>query len=163
MSILTLDGWQRIPVVRSWWMCPNLRHCHRPTGTVLILGIVDIAGDSDGETFSGTHIDALGGTARRCKKELRFATNVTHVISKRVMAKAQGIGRGIALKDLRGIRTRTTVRKAQRRRQHGWAIHQLPSCIEYTTRLAGACDPGRPAQYFAPVSALGIDPKMQSS
>src|SRR5690606_39939031 len=44
---------------------------------------------------------------------------------------------GIALEDLTHIRTRTTVRKAQRREHASWSFFQLRSFIEYKARVAG--------------------------
>ena len=121
------------------------------------LGIANIAADSDGEIYSGGHLNGLRkrhaklrarlqakGTKsakrlarKRRRKERRFAQNVNHVIAKRLVAKAKDTGRGIAIEDLKGIRERITVKKAQRRVQHSWAFHQLRSFIEYKARLAG--------------------------
>ncbi|MER3402118.1 MAG: hypothetical protein C4337_02170, partial [Armatimonadota bacterium] len=71
------------------------------------------------------------------RKERRFARDVNHVISRRLVAKAKGTGRGIALEDLKGIRERISVLKAQRRVPHSWGFHQLGSFIEYKARLVG--------------------------
>ena len=121
------------------------------------LGIVNIAADSDGKTYSGGQVNGLRkrhaklraklqakGTkaakrllVRRSRKERRFATNVNHTISKSVVAKAKGTGRGIALEELSGIRDRTVVRHSQRRQHHSWAFRQLRSFIEYKAKLAG--------------------------
>ena len=121
------------------------------------LGIKNIAVDSDGETFSGGKMNGLRhrharlrqrlqakGTKsakrllkKRRRKEMRFAMNENHRISKMIVAKAKDTGRGIALEDLKGIRDRITVRKAQRRQQHSWSFYQLRCFIEYKSRLAG--------------------------
>lgn len=121
------------------------------------LGITNLAADSDGETYSGGQVNGLRrryaklraklqkkGTKsakrllkKRRHKEQRFVRDVNHCISKRLVAKAKGTGRGIALEDLTGIRDRVTVRKAQRRSHHSWAFYQLRSFIEYKARLAG--------------------------
>jgi len=121
------------------------------------LGIVNIATDSDGETYSGAQINSLRkrharlraklqskGTKsakrllkRRRGKERRFAQDVNHVIAKRIVEKAEGTGRAIGLEDLSGIRDRTTVRKRQRRQHHSWAFHDLRQKIEYKAILAG--------------------------
>lgn len=77
------------------------------------------------------HLKKLSG------RELRFHTHTNHCISKNVVAKAKDTGRMIALEDLEGIRTRMTVGKAQRNRQHSWAFAQLRSFIEYKAALAG--------------------------
>ena len=121
------------------------------------LGIVNIATDNDGQSFSGKQIDetreryaklranlqkAKSRSAKRHLKKLsgregRFHRHVNHVISRNIVAKAKDTGRMIALEDLDGIRTRTTVRKAQRSRQSSWAFEQLGSFIEYKAALAG--------------------------
>jgi IS605 OrfB family transposase len=74
---------------------------------------------------------------KRRRKESRFARDTNHVISKRIVSLAQGTGRGIALEDLTHIRTRTTVRKAQRREHASWSFSQLRFFIEYKARVAG--------------------------
>ncbi|MER3403304.1 MAG: transposase, partial [Armatimonadota bacterium] len=99
------------------------------------LGIVNIATDSDGAAYSGGHLNGLRkrhaklrarlqakGTKsakrllkKRRRKERRFARDANHRIAKALVAKAKGTVRGIALEDLKGIRERITVRKAQRR------------------------------------------------
>ena len=121
------------------------------------MGIVNLATDSDGGNFSGEQTDKTrerystlkaglqkAGTRsakRHLKKisgmERRFNTHTNHCISKSVVAKAKDTGRMIAIEDLEGIRTRMTVRKAQRSRQHSWAFAQLGSFIEYKAALAG--------------------------
>ena len=121
------------------------------------LGIVNIAADSDGETYSGGQVNGLRkrharlrarlqtkGTRsarkllkRRSRKESRFARHINHVISKGLVAKAQRTKRAIALEDLSGIRSRMRVRRSQRRQQHSWSFYQLRSFIEYKARLAG--------------------------
>ena len=121
------------------------------------MGIVNLATDSDGGNFSGEQTDKTrekyavlkaglqkAGTRsakRHLKKisgrERRFHTHTNHVISRNVVAKAKDTGRMIAIEDLEGIRTRMTVRKAQRSRQHSWAFRQLRSFIEYKAALVG--------------------------
>lgn len=121
------------------------------------LGIVNLATDSDGKTFSGKQIDKVreknatlrtnlqsAGTKsakRHLKKlsgrEARFHRDVNHVISKKIVAKAKDTGKAVALEDLKGIRTSTVVRKAQRSRNHSWAFRQLRSFIEYKAALSG--------------------------
>jgi IS605 OrfB family transposase len=121
------------------------------------LGIVNIAADSDGETYSGGQVNGLRhrharlrarlqskGTKparkllkKRSRKESRFARDVNHCISKRLVAKAECTKRAIALEDLRGIRSRMKVRRPQRRQQHSWAFGQLRSFVDYKARLAG--------------------------
>ena len=121
------------------------------------LGVVNILADSDGTTYSGGRVNGLRkrhaklrarlqskGThsskrllQKRRRKESRFARDVNHCISKQVVAKAEGTGRGIALEDLQGIRDRTTVRKAHRRQHYSWSFYQLRSFIQYKAQLQG--------------------------
>jgi putative transposase len=122
------------------------------------LGIVNIATDSDGENFSGAHLNALRHRHRRLRaklqskgtksakrllnrrrdKEALFARDVNHRISKRIVAKAQGTRRAIALEVLDGIRARVTVRHGrQRAALHSWAFFDLKQKIAYKAALAG--------------------------
>jgi IS605 OrfB family transposase len=134
----------------------------QPEGTLGIdLGIVNLATDSDGETFSGAPVERVRqrmlklraalqkkGTksAKRHLKRLRrterrFHTNTNHIISKRLVAKAKQTKRGIAMEDLRHIRQRTdrTVRRVQRHRHASWSFAELRAFIEYKAALAGVC------------------------
>ena len=133
------------------------------------LGIVNIATVSDGDSFTGNHIQNVRarysrlraklqskGTKsakrllkKRSGKERRFQTDTNHYISKKLVTRAKDTHRGIALEDLKGIRERVTVRKAQRRVIHSWAFAQLRFFIEYKARLAG-------------VPILSIDPRNTS-
>src|SRR3972149_2784543 len=121
------------------------------------LGITNIAADSDGENYSSRHLNGLRKRHRRLRqrlqrkrtksarrllkkrrhKESRFAQDVNHGIAKRIVGKAEGTGRGIALEDLKGIRERITVGKRQRSQHHSWAFHDLRAKIEYKARLRG--------------------------
>jgi IS605 OrfB family transposase len=121
------------------------------------LGIVNLATDSDGKTYSGEAVEKVRrrhhrnrrrlqrkGT-RGAKKRLRklsgreagFRRHQNHVISKAIVVKAKGTDRGIALEDLKGIRDRVTVRRRDRARHAGWSFFQLRSFVEYKARLAG--------------------------
>jgi len=123
------------------------------------LGIVNLATDSTGETFSGEAIEknrqrhqALRqrlqkhGTksARKHLKKLsgreaRFKRHTNHVISKRIVQKAQSNQQAIAIEELRHIRQRTerTVRHSQRARQSSWTFGQLRQFLSYKAALAG--------------------------
>ncbi len=121
------------------------------------MGVVNIATDSDGNNHSGKALRALRyrhrqlrarlqskGTksakrllAKRRRKEARFARDVNHVISKTIVSKAKGTGRGIKLEDLSGIRDRITVKKAQRAGIASWSFYQLRTFIEYKGVLNG--------------------------
>ena len=134
----------------------------QPEGTLGVdLGIVNLATDSDGETFSGAQVEhtrqrllklraALQkkGTksAKRHLKRLRrslrrFHQNTNHVISKKLVAKAKATKRGIAIEDLRHIRSRTDARlqKSQRHRHASWSFFQLRAFLTYKAALAGVC------------------------
>lgn len=122
-------------------------------------GIVNLATDSEGETFSGEAVEKVckrhhalrqrlqkRGTksAKRHLKKLsgkehRFKKNTNHVISKHLVQKAKATQQAIAIEDLRHIRKRTdsTVRRSQRNRHSSWAFGQLRAFLEYKARLAG--------------------------
>lgn len=70
-------------------------------------------------------------------KERRFAKDVNHTISKRIVALAQDTERAIALENLQEIRTRVTVRREQRATLHSWSFFQLHSFLDYKCQLAG--------------------------
>ncbi|MBK8750539.1 MAG: transposase [Candidatus Competibacteraceae bacterium] len=121
------------------------------------LGIVQIASDSDGESFSGETVEntrrryhelrkalqARGSrSARRHvqrirRKESRFRRNQNHVISKKLVEKAKDTGRGIKLENLKHIHERTTVRKSDRAKHSGWSFFQLQSFIDYKAKREG--------------------------
>jgi IS605 OrfB family transposase len=121
------------------------------------LGVVNIAVDSDGEIHSASHLlnvrhrnrrlrgklQRLGTRSAKRKikrlsgREARFARDTNHVISKRIVAKAEGTARAIALEDLKGITKRQTVRQSQRATLHSWSFHQLREFIAYKAELAG--------------------------
>jgi len=122
------------------------------------LGIVNLAADSDGETFSGDRVErrrqwyagrrqALQkvGTksAKRRLRQLRgrqrrFQKDTNHHISKRLVAKAERTKRAIALEDLTHIRQRARVKgPGQRARHSNWAFGQLRAFISYKAQRAG--------------------------
>jgi IS605 OrfB family transposase len=75
---------------------------------------------------------------QRSGREARFARDTNHCISKALVSTAQDTARGIALEDLKHIRTRITVRgKRQRRVLHSWGFFQLRAFIAYKAALAG--------------------------
>jgi len=123
------------------------------------LGIVNLATDSEGESFSGEQVEKtrqrMHSLRQRLQKrgtksakrhlgklsgrEARFRKNVNHVISKRIVQKATTHRQGLAIEDLRHIRPRTdrTVRKSQRNRQSSWAFFQLRFFLSYKAAFAG--------------------------
>ncbi|MEW2479669.1 transposase [Mycobacterium sp. NPDC049093] len=74
---------------------------------------------------------------KRARKEARFATDVNHQISKRIVAEAERTGRGIAVEDLTGIRERVRLRKPQRATHSSWAFAQLGVFLTYKAARAG--------------------------
>ena len=105
------------------------------------MGIVNIATTSTGEQASGARLNHYRkrqarlrkrlqakktSSARRLlkkrrRKEARFAADVNHQISKRIVAEAERTGCGIAVEELTGIRDRVRFRKPQRAMLHSWA------------------------------------------
>jgi IS605 OrfB family transposase len=121
------------------------------------LGLVSIAHTSDGTRFAGAQLNSRRarnarlrrklqkkGTKaakrlmrRRRRKERRFATDINHQISKKIVDVAKRTGRGISMEDLKGIRGRVRATKTQRRRLHSWAFGQLQSFVVYKANRAG--------------------------
>lgn len=132
-------------------------------------GIVNIATTSDGLQFSGVVVLGVRKRRRRQRRRLqakqtrsakrrlrllsgreaRFATDVNHQISKRIVEEAQRTKRGIAVENLAGIRVRTGFRRSQRDNLHSWAFHQLRMFLAYKAQLAG-------------VPLVAVDPKYTS-
>lgn len=121
------------------------------------LGIVNLATDSDGTTYTGEAVERVRRRHQRNRKRLqktgtrgarkrlkalagregRFRSHQNHCISKKLVQTAQDTTRGIVLEDLIHIRRRTTVRRSQRARHGGWGFFQLRSFVEYKARLCG--------------------------
>lgn len=121
------------------------------------LGIVNLATDNDGQTFTGAQVRAVRqryhkrrqilqrvGTQsakRRLKKnsgrEQRFMRDTNHKISKALVEKAAISRKALALEDLTGIRQRVTVRREQRYERHSWAFSQLRQFLTYKAAWAG--------------------------
>ena len=121
------------------------------------LGVVNIASTSDGDRAAGARLNRYRkrqqrlrvrlqakktSSARRLlkkrrRKETRFAADINHQVSKRIVAEAQRTGRGIAVEELTGIRTRVRLRKPQRAAVHSWAFAQLGGFLRYKAKAAG--------------------------
>jgi putative transposase len=131
-----------------------------PTGFLGVdLGIVNLAADSDGETYSGADVRRVrecrfqhrqrlqtANTRRarwrlrkNARREARFQRDVNHCISKQLVQKAKTERKALALEELGHIRKRTDngSRRAQRRLRTSWAFRQLRSCIAYKAAQAG--------------------------
>lgn len=130
------------------------------------LGVVNIATTSDGQKFSGAKAEAVRvcrserrrrlqreasrqkkrgkrpRSARRAmqrlgRKEARFRRHENHCISKHLTKLAEDTKRGIAVEDLRHIRTRIRFAKSQRARMGAWAFAQLQAFLAYKAKLRG--------------------------
>jgi IS605 OrfB family transposase len=121
------------------------------------LGIVNLATDSDGNTYTGdaievvrqrcmTHRETFQRTGTRSAKrrlnamagqQARFQRWINHGIAKRLVQLAKDTKAVLVLEDLTHIRDRVTVRKRQRSRQHNWSFGQLRSFITYKAQRVG--------------------------
>ncbi|MFL5664605.1 MAG: RNA-guided endonuclease InsQ/TnpB family protein [Ktedonobacteraceae bacterium] len=121
------------------------------------LGMVNLATDNTGETFSGAKVHEVRthyqkrrqvlqkvGTRsakRRLKKmsgrEKRFQKDTNHCISKKLVHKAARTRKALAFEDLTGIRERVTVRRENRYERQSWAFYQLRLFITYKAAQAG--------------------------
>jgi putative transposase len=129
-------------------------------------GVVNLATDSTGETFSGQEVEKtrqkyqarrqrlqMAAAKRKQRghrpksirrklksagqKEQRFRRDTNHVISKKLVEKAKDTRSGIAVEDLKGIRDRARFRKTQRAQMSGWSFAQLRTFVEYKAGIAG--------------------------
>jgi IS605 OrfB family transposase len=121
------------------------------------LGIVQLAADSDGKSYSGADVERVRrrqqkrrsglqkcGTKaakRRLRKlarrQRRYQAHVNHCIAKAVVLDAERTSRGIALEELKGIRQRVTARSNQRARLGNWGFAQLGAFVSYKAKRAG--------------------------
>jgi putative transposase len=121
------------------------------------MGIVNVATTSTGKKASGARLNSYRkrqvrlrkrlqakktSSARRLlkkrrRKESRFAADINHQISKRIVAEAERTGCGIAVEKLTGIRDRVRLRKPQRATLHSWAFAQLGSFLAYKAKQVG--------------------------
>lgn len=121
------------------------------------LGIVNIATDSDGERHSGSHLNRVRNKHRRLRQKLQkkgtkgakrrlkklkgketcFARHTNHVLTKRLVEKAERTRRAIALEDLKGIRGRARARRSQRTALHSWSFFDFGSKLAYKCQRAG--------------------------
>ena len=121
------------------------------------LGLVVLAATSDGKLFGGGKVNGMRqrycrirsrlqskGTKsakrllkKRRSKESLFARDVNHCISKEIVSDAKCTGKGIALEDLKNIRSRIKARKANRRDLHSWAFADMANKLEYKAKLSG--------------------------
>ena len=142
---------------RKWFLYATVDAPEAPVAHPVDLGIVNIATTSDGDRVAGARLNryrkrqarlrkrlqakntrsARRLLRKRRRKEHRFATDVNHQISKRIVAEAERTGRGIAVEQLGGIRDRVRLRKPQRTTLHSWAFAQLGAFLAYKAQAAG--------------------------
>jgi IS605 OrfB family transposase len=133
------------------------------------LGIVNLACDSDGNTFCGAKIEhvrrrnksrrralqklgtrsAKRALKRASGKQSRFQRHTNHCISKAIVSKAERGRCAVALEDLEGIRDRVKATRRQRERLSNWGFHEMRSLIVYKAALRG-------------VTVLLVDPRNTS-
>ena len=121
------------------------------------LGIASLLVDSDGTTHSGTAVErkrrdiqkrrarlqqrGTRAAKRRLRlisrKQARYQRHTNHCIAKAVVLEAERTGRGIAIEQLKGIRSRVTARSNQRARLGNWGFGQLGAFLAYKARRAG--------------------------
>lgn len=120
-------------------------------------GVSNIAADSIGNLYSGSKVisarkkysklrrklqkvktkSSKRKLAKSRRKESRFAKDVNHQISKKIVETAQRHNLGIALEDLKGIRKSTTVRKGSRYIRQSWSFYDLEHKIIYKAKIKG--------------------------
>ena len=121
------------------------------------LGIVNIAFDSTGRSYTGDAVEYTrakfakrrGGlqrcgskaAKRRLKKlagkEARFRKHVNHCISKEIVASAERSSFAIGVENLTHIRKRVKAKRAYRNRLHSWSFAQLRAFLAYKAKRAG--------------------------
>ena len=121
------------------------------------LGIKNIAVDSDGIVHSSSMVNNVRHRHRRLRtklqaacstsakrklkrlsgKESRFAKDINHCISKKLVAKAKDTKQALALEDLTGIRMRITVSRSRRATLSSWSFSQLRAFTEYKALREG--------------------------
>jgi len=137
---------------------PEEKQIENLDGTLGVdLGIVNLATTNDGIRFSGEKCEAVRkrysalkarlqsvGTwdakkhlKRISGNERKFKKDTNHCISKQIVATAKGTNRAIALEDLKGIRSGSTVSKPLRSALGKWAFYELASFIKYKAQLFG--------------------------
>ncbi|MBC7910421.1 MAG: IS200/IS605 family element transposase accessory protein TnpB [Pyrinomonadaceae bacterium] len=129
-------------------------------------GVINIATDSDGQTFSGAEVEQVrqkratqrqilqhkasrqsqsGKRPRSIHRlikrlsghERNFKSHTNHCISKQLVRKAQDSDRSIAIEDLKGIRRRPRFGRRERARMSSWGFAQLRQFLTYKAKLGG--------------------------
>jgi IS605 OrfB family transposase len=85
---------------------------------------------SKGTKSAKKHLKKLSG------KQKRFRKDCDHVLSKRLVQSVES-GATLVFEDLTNIRGRAKIRKAQRRRLHGWSFAQFQAFVTYKAEAKG--------------------------
>ena len=121
------------------------------------LGIKNIAVDSDGIVHFSSMVNNVRHRHRRLRtklqaacstsakrtlkrlsgKESRFAKDINHCISKKLVAKAKDTKQALAREDLTGIRMRITVSRSRHATLSSWSFSQLRAFTEYKALREG--------------------------
>jgi IS605 OrfB family transposase len=144
-----------------WWLhivmetgAPKVEPTNQVVG--IDLGIATPAVDSNGNKYGSNHwkqvedktfelrrrLQSKGTkSAKRHLKKLsgrqkRFRKDCDHVLSKRLVQSVQS-GATLVFEDLTNIRGRAKMRKAQRRRLHGWSFAQFQAFVTYKAEARG--------------------------
>ena len=134
------------------------------------LGLINLAVDSDGNRYSGAHVNGLRRRSHRLRRHLqpkqtraarkrlaswkgkqaRFQRDVNHTVAKRLVATALQTRRALAVEDLNGIRQRVRASRDQRRLLGNWGFFQLRTFVQHKAEAAGvtvyAVDPRHTSQ-----------------
>jgi putative transposase len=120
------------------------------------LGIVAPAVDSRGNKYGSDHWQGVEDRTFELRRRLqskgtksakrhlrkvsgrqkRFRKDCDHVLSKR-LAQSVSSGATLVFEDLTNIRGRARMRKAQRRRLHGWSFAQFQAFVTYKAEARG--------------------------
>jgi len=132
------------------------------------LGLVQLATDSEGNSYTGAACMALRRRVAKHRRKLqkrgtknakrslvkfnrrqsRYSSWLNHNISKRIVQTASATQKAIAVEDLGGIRERASAMRKEMRWQIGnWSFFQLQSFLGYKARAAGILFVSVPAPY----------------
>jgi putative transposase len=131
---------------------------YKPQGVLGIdLGVENIAVDSDKQIFDSKKIEHIRRKYSRLRadlqhvgtrsakrklkklsgKERRFKKDVNHCTTNQIISKAKGTLRAIAIENLKGIRSRVTVRRENRDKLSKWTFGEMRTLLEYKTKRDG--------------------------
>jgi putative transposase len=159
----TRQGESDLTFVKGKWYLLAVCNVEEPEptdidGTLGVdLGIVELATDSNGKSYSGTQTKAVRRKCKRirgllqkkgtpsakrhlkrlARKQANFVRSENHRISKQIIKTARIEKKALALENLKGIRDRTGYNKEMRWQMGNWAFNQLRDFISYKAKAAG--------------------------